>query len=80
MMLKLADLSQIRTNLIPILDDANKPHIYLHLAEKVDVIYSDVAQPNQTEIFMNNIAVIFKGRWNWDFDAESQKYRCDQKS
>ena len=60
MMRKLADLSQIRTNLIPILDDANKPHNYLHLVEKTDVIYSDVAQPNQTEIFMDNMRLFLK--------------------
>lgn len=60
MMRKLADLSQIRTNLIPILDDATKPHNYLHLVEKVAIIYSDVAQPNQTEIFMDNMRLFLK--------------------
>lgn len=60
MMRKLADLSQIRPNLIPILDDATKPHNYLHLVEKMDIIYSDVAQPNQTEIFMDNMRLFLK--------------------
>jgi fibrillarin-like pre-rRNA processing protein len=60
MMRKLVDLSQIRPNLIPILDDASKPRNYLHLVEKVDVIYSDVAQPNQTEIFMDNMRLFLK--------------------
>ena len=60
MMRKLVDLSQIRPNLIPILDDATKPRNYLHLVEKADIIYSDVAQPNQTEIFMENMRLFLK--------------------
>lgn len=59
-MRKLADLSQIRPNLIPILDDATKPRNYLHLVEKVDIIYSDVAQPHQTAIFMDNMRLFLK--------------------
>jgi len=59
-MRKLVDLSQIRPNLIPILDDATKPRNYLHLVEKADIIYSDVAQPNQTEIFMENMRLLLK--------------------
>ncbi len=59
-MRKLVDLSQVRTNLIPILDDATRPRNYLHLVEKVDVLYSDVAQPNQTEIFMDNMRLFLK--------------------
>ncbi|HPX78459.1 MAG TPA: fibrillarin-like rRNA/tRNA 2'-O-methyltransferase, partial [Methanobacterium sp.] len=60
MMRKLVDLSQIRSNLIPILDDASKPRNYLHLVEKVDIIYADVAQPNQTDIFMDNMRLFIK--------------------
>jgi len=60
MMRKLVDLSQIRPNLIPILDDATKPRNYLHLVEKADIIYSDVAQPNQMEIFMENMRLFLK--------------------
>jgi fibrillarin-like pre-rRNA processing protein len=59
-MRKLVDLAMIRGNIIPILDDANKPRNYLHLLEKVDVLYSDVAQPNQTELFMENMRLFLK--------------------
>lgn len=59
-MRKLVDLSQTRLNLIPILDDASKPRNYLHLVEKVDMVYSDVAQPNQTNIFMDNMRLFLK--------------------
>jgi fibrillarin-like pre-rRNA processing protein len=60
MMRKLVDLAQARPNMIPLLEDATKPRNYLHLVEKVDVIYSDVAQPNQTELFMNNMRLFLK--------------------
>jgi len=46
--------------MIPILDDATKPQNYLYLLEKVDVLYSDVAQPKQSELFMNNMRLYLK--------------------
>lgn len=60
MMRSLVDLSELRKNLVPILDDATKPLNYLHLVEKVDVIYSDVAQPRQSELFMDNMRLFLK--------------------
>ncbi|MHA1620366.1 MAG: fibrillarin-like rRNA/tRNA 2'-O-methyltransferase [Promethearchaeota archaeon] len=45
-----------RPNVIPILADANHPYEYSPLiSDRVDVIYQDVAQPNQTEILIKNI-------------------------
>lgn len=44
-----------RGNMIPILGDANKPGSYAHLLSPTDVIYQDIAQPNQTEIFLKNL-------------------------
>ncbi|WP_406660172.1 fibrillarin-like rRNA/tRNA 2'-O-methyltransferase [Methanolobus sp. ZRKC3] len=46
----LIQLCDKRPNIIPILADANKPQSYAHIVEKVDVIFQDVAQPNQAEI------------------------------
>jgi len=43
-----------RTNLIPILGDANLPNTYSNIVEMVDVIYEDVAQVNQAEILIKN--------------------------
>jgi len=60
MMRKLADLSKERKNIIPILDDATKPKNYMNLLQKVDIIYSDVAQPNQSELFMDNARLYLK--------------------
>ena len=39
---------------MPILADASKPGCYCSLVERVDVIYQDVAQPEQTEILLSN--------------------------
>jgi fibrillarin-like pre-rRNA processing protein len=44
-----------RPNLVPILADASKPDGYCSLVERADVIYQDVAQPEQTEILLSNI-------------------------
>ncbi len=60
MMRNLVDLSDLRINMIPILDDATKPLNYIHLVEKVDVVYSDVAQPRQTELFIDNMRLFLK--------------------
>ncbi|ENN95611.1 fibrillarin [Methanocaldococcus villosus KIN24-T80] len=50
---ELLDVAEDRKNIIPILGDANKPQEYSYI-EKVDVIYEDVAQPNQAEILIKN--------------------------
>jgi len=44
-----------RRNIIPILADANQPETYQHIASLVDVVYQDVAQPHQVEIFLKNL-------------------------
>lgn len=60
MMRELLTVCRERNNMMPLLEDANKPQNYLPLIEKVDLLYSDVAQPNQTEIFMENMRMFLK--------------------
>ncbi|WP_423792882.1 fibrillarin-like rRNA/tRNA 2'-O-methyltransferase [Methanocaldococcus indicus] len=48
-----------RKNLIPILGDANKPQEYSYI-ERVDILYEDVAQPNQAEILIKNAKFFLK--------------------
>lgn len=60
MMRDFLDVSSRRDNLLPILDDATHPHNYQHLVEKVDVIYSDVAQATQTKLFLDNFKLFSK--------------------
>ncbi|MDI6820180.1 MAG: fibrillarin-like rRNA/tRNA 2'-O-methyltransferase [Candidatus Hodarchaeaceae archaeon] len=43
-----------RPNMIPILADAMRLEGYRLLIEQVDVIYQDIAQPEQTEILLTN--------------------------
>ncbi|MEN4018582.1 MAG: fibrillarin-like rRNA/tRNA 2'-O-methyltransferase [Methanobacterium sp.] len=61
MMRNLMDVCKARENMVPILDDATKPRSYMNLVQKVDVIYSDVAQPSQSELFMDNMRLYLKG-------------------
>ena len=59
-MRKLVRLSELRPNIAPILDDATKPRNYINLLEEVDFIYCDIAQPNQTKAFIDNINLFLK--------------------
>jgi len=51
---QLVRMAQERTNVVPILADARKVQHYRLMVPMVDVIFSDVAQPDQTEIVMKN--------------------------
>ena len=44
-----------RDNMNPILGDATNPEEYSFLIDKVDIVYSDVAQKNQADILVNNM-------------------------
>lgn len=43
-----------RRNVIPIVEDAHKPNLYTAIFTKVDIVYCDIAQPDQTEIAIKN--------------------------
>jgi fibrillarin-like pre-rRNA processing protein len=47
-------VANYRPNVIPIVEDARKPDAYFSITGKVDVVYCDIAQPDQTEIAMAN--------------------------
>ncbi|MBI5884476.1 fibrillarin-like rRNA/tRNA 2'-O-methyltransferase [archaeon] len=55
-MQKFIQLAETRTNIIPLLADANQPQEYeADVKElKPDVLFQDVSQPNQSEIFAKN--------------------------
>jgi len=46
-------------NIVPILADARKPELYYWI-EKVDVVYVDIAQPDETEIAIRNCKEFLK--------------------
>lgn len=49
-----------RKNVIPIIEDARKPYSYFSVFGNVDVIYCDIAQPDQTDIAISNCKVYLK--------------------
>jgi fibrillarin-like pre-rRNA processing protein len=51
----LLKLSEKRKNVIPILADANHPDRYSLIVSLVDLVYQDISQRNQAEIFIENI-------------------------
>lgn len=52
---KLLQLSEKRKNIIPILNDAFHPDRYSSIVSNVDLIYQDISQRNQAEIFISNV-------------------------
>ncbi len=58
-------LCEKRDNLIPVLNDANKPEDHeRYVPGEVDVVYQDLAQRGQTHILVKNIDMFLKdGGW-----------------
>ncbi len=59
MMEKLMVVAEDRENIVPILADARKPETYEDVG-KVDILYQDVAQPDQVRIFVLNAEKFLK--------------------
>jgi len=57
----LVPVCETRKNMIPILADANHPQEYQHMIEAAEFVYQDVAQRNQVEIFVRNMAAFEAG-------------------
>jgi len=51
---KLMSVCEKRKNIIPILEDANHPDRYSLIVPIVDIVYQDISQRNQAEIFIEN--------------------------
>lgn len=57
----LLHLAVARTNVVPVLSDANQPDAYQALVDRpVDLVVQDIAQRNQAEIFVRNVARFLK--------------------
>jgi fibrillarin-like pre-rRNA processing protein len=50
----LIEVARRRRNVIPIMADATRPETYAPLVEEVDLVYQDVAQPDQAAIAIRN--------------------------
>lgn len=49
-----------RKNIAPILADANKPQEYVDRISLVDIVYQDISQKNQVDIFKKNVDLFLK--------------------
>jgi fibrillarin-like pre-rRNA processing protein len=49
-----------RRNVVPIIEDARKPRSYFSIFGKVDIVYSDIAQSDQTDIAIANCHAYLK--------------------
>jgi len=56
---ELLPLCKKYTNIVPILADARKPELYYWI-EQADVVYIDIAQPDETEIAIRNCKEFLK--------------------
>ncbi|CAA7059524.1 unnamed protein product [Microthlaspi erraticum] len=56
----LVNMAQKRPNVIPIIEDARHPSRYRMIVSMVDVIFSDVAQPDQARILALNASFFLK--------------------
>ena len=57
----LLEVARRRKNIVPIMADATRPEQYAPLVESVDLIYQDVAQPDQEMIAIRNSAFLRAG-------------------
>ena len=64
-----------RKNIIPILQDARKPKEYFSVFGKVDVVYVDIAQPDQTEIAIANCKLFLKKNGYLFLVIKTRRYR-----
>ena len=56
----ISNVSSKRTNVIPIIEDARKPRSYFSIYDKMDLVYFDIAQPDQTNIAIDNCKIYLK--------------------
>ncbi len=57
----LLEVARRRKNIVPIMADAGRPDEYAPFMEAVDLVYQDVAQPNQVEIAERNLVFLKPG-------------------
>lgn len=57
----LVAVAESRSNILPVLGDAARPQTYRHHLSGVDVLYQDVAQRNQTDLFRLNAEYLRPG-------------------
>jgi len=56
----LIKVAENRKNIVPLLKDARLPESFSYIGENVDILYADLAQPNQAQIFLHNAEIFLK--------------------
>jgi len=59
-MTELLSVTAKKKNIVPLLADARRPESYMTNVSQVDYLYCDVAQPNQSELFLQNARYYLK--------------------
>jgi rRNA 2'-O-methyltransferase fibrillarin len=67
----LVNMAKKRPNVIPIIEDARKPYKYRMVTGMVDVIFSDVAQPDQARIIIINAQHYLKNGGGFVFSIKA---------
>lgn len=67
-----------RKNIIPVLGDARKPWEYSHIVTSVDVIYADVAQPEQAALIADNAGYYLKSKGHLFFAIKARSIDVTQ--
>lgn len=57
---KLVELAEKRENIAPILGDARKPEEYEEYLDEADIVFQDISQSDQAEIFLKNCQKFLK--------------------
>ena len=60
---ELIPLCESRQNMLPVLGDANRPGEYAKYTLGINMIYQDVAQPNQAKILLKNASLLDPGEY-----------------
>jgi len=58
--ISLLNLAEMRNNIFPLLIDGAKTYAYAPIVQKVDVIYQDIAQKNQVDLFVNAVKTFLR--------------------
>ena len=65
-----------RKNIIPILQDARRPSEYFSVFGKVDIVYADIAQTDQTKIAIDNCEMFLEKDGFLFLVIQAKKHRC----
>jgi len=61
---KLVHLAEKRDNIVPILEDARYPERYAIFVERPEVLYQDISQRDQVDIFLKNMQ-FYEPKWGY---------------